>query len=252
MNGYEICLAIFGGFFAGCINTLAGNGSIITLGIMTELLGLSGNMANGTNRVGIFVQGIFSLEAFARNKKIHWSKTSSYLITGLIGAIIGAWVAVQISSEDFKLVYKYLMLVLLVILLIHPKHWLNPTEISKKLPAYIYIPIFLCLGFYGGFIQMGMGLFFLAIMVLVVGLPLVEANAVKVLMVTAYTLVVILIFHYKGYIDWKIGSIIAMGQGLGGWLTAQYASVIPSANKWAYRMLIVIMIVTLLKLFHIV
>ena len=123
MNGYEICLAIFGGFFAGCINTLAGNGSIITLGIMTELLGLSGNMANGTNRVGIFVQGIFSLEAFARNKKIHWSKTSSYLITGLIGAIIGAWVAVQISSEDFKLVYKYLMLVLLVILLIHPKHW---------------------------------------------------------------------------------------------------------------------------------
>lgn len=42
MNNYEIFIAITGGFLAGVINTFAGNGSTITLGILTEVLGLSG------------------------------------------------------------------------------------------------------------------------------------------------------------------------------------------------------------------
>lgn len=32
MSPFEITYAIVGGFIAGCVNTLAGNGSVITLG----------------------------------------------------------------------------------------------------------------------------------------------------------------------------------------------------------------------------
>lgn len=71
MTSYEIFLAIIGGFIAGCINTLAGNGSVLTLGFLTEIMGMPGNLANGTNRIGIFIQGLASLEAFQRNKKFH-------------------------------------------------------------------------------------------------------------------------------------------------------------------------------------
>ncbi|MBK7224194.1 MAG: sulfite exporter TauE/SafE family protein [Saprospiraceae bacterium] len=250
MNNYEIFIAITGGFLAGVINTFAGNGSTITLGILTEVLGLSGNMANGTNRIGIFVQGIFSLEAFQRNKKLYWQESKLYISLGIIGALCGATVALNISSETFKFVYKYVMLAILILLFINPKHWTNPVPRIKKLPLYYSIPIFLSLGFYGGFIQMGMGIFFLAVMVLVVGLPLLESNAIKVLMVTTYTAIVLAMFHYKGLIDWKIGSVIAIGQGAGGWITAQWSSTFPNANQWAYRILIVIMIFTLFHLFH--
>ena len=224
MNNYEIFIAITGGFLAGVINTFAGNGSTITLGILTEVLGLSGNMANGTNRIGIFVQGIFSLEAFQRNKKLYWQESKLYISLGIIGALCGATVALNISSETFKFVYKYVMLAILILLFINPKHWTNPVPRIKKLPLYYSIPIFLSLGFYGGFIQMGMGIFFLAVMVLVVGLPLLESNAIKVLMVTTYTAIVLAMFHYKGLIDWKIGSIMAVGQMLGGYLAAVYAA----------------------------
>ena len=224
MTSYEIFLAIIGGFIAGCINTLAGNGSVLTLGFLTEIMGMPGNLANGTNRIGIFIQGLASLEAFQRNKKIPLKETWHYLVIGIIGAIIGALVAIRISPDGFKEVYKYLVLSLL-------------------------IPVFLALGFYGGFIQMGMGIFFLAVMVYVAKLPIIEANAVKVLMVTSYTIIVIGIFHVMGYVDWKIGGTIALGQGAGGWITAHTVSKIPNADKVAYYFLIAIMIFTLLHLF---
>ena len=53
-------LALVGSFVAGAINTLAGNGSAITLTILTEVLGLPGTVANGTNRVGIATQSLAS------------------------------------------------------------------------------------------------------------------------------------------------------------------------------------------------
>ncbi len=39
---YHYAIAIAGGVVAGAINTLAGNGSAITLSILTEVMGLPG------------------------------------------------------------------------------------------------------------------------------------------------------------------------------------------------------------------
>lgn len=64
MDWLQITIAITGGLFAGIINTLAGNGSAITLTILTEVLGLPGNVANGTNRIGILAQGMASVRFF--------------------------------------------------------------------------------------------------------------------------------------------------------------------------------------------
>lgn len=251
MNWSEVFLAIVGGFLAGCINTLAGNGSVITLGFLTEIMGLPGNLANGTNRIGIFVQGISSLEAFKRNKKIPLQRTWKYLMIGIIGAILGAWLAIDISTEGFRQVYRLLVLALLILMIVQKKWKYKPITSTHEISPWIYIPVFFGLGFYGGFIQMGMGIFFLAVMLYIAELPIVEANAVKVVMVTSYTFVVILIFQYFGLIDWKIGSTIALGQGIGGWITAQWASTLPNAEKTAHRFLIVIMVFTLLHLFGI-
>ena len=56
MEWYEFLIAFIGSAVAGAINTLAGNGSAITLTILTEVLGLPGTVANGTNRLGVFTQ----------------------------------------------------------------------------------------------------------------------------------------------------------------------------------------------------
>jgi len=249
MTLYEICFAVVGGFIAGCINTLSGNGSVITLGFLTGVMGLPGNVANGTNRIGIIIQGAASLEAFYRHHKIPLKSSWKLLIWGFAGAIFGTLVAIKISSEQFIVVFKYLMLILLVFILVNRKQVHHSDFPEIKLTPWLYIPVFFSFGFYGGFIQMGMGIFLLAFMVWYMKFPIIEANALKIIMVTAYTGIALPIFHFAGLVNWKIGLTIAVGQGLGGWLTANWASKLPNASQWAYRFMVSIMIFTLLKLF---
>lgn len=245
----DYLIAIIGAALAGAINTLAGNGSAITLTILTEVLGLPGNMANGTNRIGIFTQSAAASWAFYRNGKLDLRRNASAITLLTLGAITGVLVATRISNETFREVFSWLMVVMLVVLLVKPARWLRETDHDFRLPRWVTIPAFLALGFYGGFIQMGMGIFFLAVMVLLGRYSLLDANVLKSFVVGLYTLVVIVIFHLNGLIDWKFGLLMAIGQTAGGWLTAHYASNSSAANKWAYRLLVAIVLLAVFKLF---
>ncbi|HFA48485.1 MAG TPA: sulfite exporter TauE/SafE family protein [Bacteroidetes bacterium] len=242
-------IAIVGSFIAGAINTLAGNGSAITLTILTEVLGLPPNMANGTNRLGVASQSLVASWVFHKNKMLDFNRDRLLIIFTLIGAIIGVWVATQVSNAQFKTVFSYLLVGMLAVILIKPKRWLRATDSDYKPSIWVMVPAFLGIGFYGGFIQMGMGIFFLAIMVLGARYSLMDANAVKAIIVGLYTVVVIFIFAWKGMIDWKIGFLMAVGQTAGGWLTAHYGSRYEQANVWAHRLLVVIIIAAIIKLF---
>jgi len=246
---YYYAIAIAGGMIAGAINTLAGNGSAITLSILTELMGLPGNVANGTNRIGVFSQSAAGSYAFYQNGKLDLANSKSNIIWTVLGALIGVSVAIQVSNEQFVFVFKYLMVAMLLVMLVKPKRWLK--ESSEHTPIHwgIAVPVYLALGFYGGFIQMGMGIFYLATMVLVAKYSMVEGNALKTFVVAIYTLLVIFIFQYKGLIRWDIGLVLAFGQTIGGWYTAKFASSHPKANQIAYWMLITIVLLALANMF---
>jgi uncharacterized membrane protein YfcA len=248
---FEYGLAMAGSFLAGVINTLAGNGSVITLSLLTDLIGLPANMANGTNRVGVLLQTIGSSSGFAKNQLIDYSKSKTIIILTIVGAIGGVVAAIMVSNEQFLFIFKYLMLVMLLVILVKPERWLKPTHL-KHVSKWISIPAFLLLGFYGGFIQMGMGIFFLAVTVLISGYSIMEANAIKTLVTAIYTSIVLAIFHFKGMVNWETGLIMAIGQTLGGYLTAAYASKWKDINIWAYRLLIIIIIFAILMQFKII
>ena len=246
---YHFAIIIIGSALAGGINTLAGSGSAITLTILTELLQLPGNIANGTNRVGIIFAGFASTYAFHRNGKldVQSNKLPIFFIT--VGAIVGVIAATQVSNEQFKEVFRFMMVAMLFVILIKPKRWLQKTDPNKKVNLWLAIPLYIALGFYGGFIQMGMGVLFLIIMVLVANYNIMDANVVKAFVVALYTIAAVAIFHWQGLIDWRIGMLLAVGQTVGGWGTAHYASQYPKADIWAYRVLIAVVIWAILRMF---
>jgi uncharacterized membrane protein YfcA len=249
---YEYVIAISGGAVAGFINTLAGNGSAITLTILTEVLGLPGNLANGTNRIGVFTQASAASWEFLRHDKLDLVRGRFNITITTIGAVLGVLVAIWVSNEQFLFVFRYLMLFMLIVLVVKPKRWLKPTDSSVNMSLYLMIPIYLVLGFYGGFIQMGMGIFYLAAMVLIAKYDIIEGNALKSFVVAAYTILVIAIFQWKGLIRWDIGLIMAIGQTSGGWYSARFASKSKHAGIVAYWLLVVIVIGALLSLFDLI
>jgi len=247
LQSYSI--AIIGAFIAGGINTLAGNGSAITLTILTEVLGLPPNVANGTNRIGVCSQSLVASWIFKKNGKLDIKRSKKYVIPIFIGAVAGAILAVNVSNEQFRAVFKFMMVFMLIAVLVRPKRWLRDTDIDFKPKWYVYVPLLLALGFYGGFIQMGMGVFFLIIMVLTLRMNITESNALKGFVIGLYTLFVIGLFHFQGLIDWKMGAIMAIGQTTGGYVTAKFATRNKKADQIAYYVLIVVLIAAVVKLF---
>lgn len=249
----QILIAIVGGFMAGGINTMVGSGSAITLSILTEVMGLPPNVANGTNRVGVIAQSITTSSAFYKNGKFDIVYRSKfYMALIFIGALVGVYIATIISNEDFKEIFKYLMVLIFFVILVNPKRWLIKTQLDKKLSPLIAVPVFLALGFYGGFIQMGMGVYFLALLVLGAKFSIMDSNVVKAFTVGLYTIVIIWYFHYKGLVDWPIGGILAIGQAVGGYVTAEFASKSPKADLYAYRLLVIVVLFIILKLFNVI
>ncbi len=246
---FQITIAIVGGLVAGFINTLAGNGSAITLTILIEVLGLPPSVANATNRVGIMAQSVTGTWAFHKEGKLLLKRNLKYVIPIVVGSIAGALLAANVSNEQFRSVFKFLMVIMLGVILVKPKRWIRETEMVNVLPLYIVIPVFLGIGFYAGFIQMGMGVIYLAVMVLLAKVNIMESNALKVFTTGVLTIFALSIFHYKGLVDWKIGAIVAIGQATGGYLTATYVSRFEKADQVAYWVLVVIVITAVIRLF---
>lgn len=247
----EYALAIGGGFIAGIMNTLAGYGSVITLTILMDIIGLPATVANATNRVNVFTGVAASGVAFYKNGKLDPSKGKAIIIMTTIGAIIGIYLATQVSNEQFRFIFKILVVVLFFTLLAKPKRWLKDGQDIAKLPLWLTALIFIPIGIYGGFIQMGMGLIFVAATVLISKYDIVSSNALKVMAVMLYTIFSLIIFQYNGLIEWKAGLLIGIGAASGGYAAAHFSSRYKNAPLWTYRFLMLVVIIIIIRTFGI-
>ncbi len=240
-------IALVGSFLAGGINTLAGNGSAITLTILMEVLGLPADVANATNRVGIVTQSAAGTWAFQRAGRLKLPADRrremwTIVVIASLGAVVGIYLSLVVDNATYRTIFRYLLFVMLLVVLVDPKRWIAADGGGEPLSRWILVPAFFAMGIYGGFIQMGMGIFFLALMVLVAKYEIIQANVVKGIVVPIYTLIAVLVFAWRGLIDWEIGMLMAVGQTIGGYLTARYAANDPRAGVWAYRLLVVVIV----------
>ena len=223
MDWYIYPAVIAAGFGCGFINTLAGSGSLISLPVLI-FLGLPANMANGTNRVGILIQTVVSLRSFKKQNMLDLRGGIMLALPAIVGAIIGAQIAVNLDEHMLRRVIGALMVVMVVFILARPKRWLKgQLEVLGRRPRALELVIFFFIGAYGGFIQAGVGIFLLAGLVLGVGYDLVRANAVKVLIVLCFTAFAMVVFMINGQILWGLGLLLAVGNAGGGWLAAKLA-----------------------------
>lgn len=219
-----------------------------------ELLGLPADVANGTNRVGVAANSAAAALGFHRGGRYEQPPerrrdTVRIVVLVTLGALLGVYLSLIVSNAAFRQIFRYLLIVMLVVILVRPKRWLAAPPDAEPLSPWLGVPLYFLLGVYGGFIQMGMGVFFLAVAVLVARYEIIYANAVKALSIIIYTLVAVGVFAWRGLIAWEIGLLMALGQTIGGYLTAKFASRDPRAGQWAYRLLVVVVIGAILRAF---
>ena len=243
---YIYILALGAGVLAGAINTLAGSGSLITLPMLV-FLGLPPTVANGTNRVGIVLQNIVGIATLRRGGKLSVDGWSAFAVPVLLGAALGAIVAVDVDEALMNDFIGAVMILMLLVVILRPKRWLRQAE-DKKATWWRFL-VFVAIGFYGGFVQAGVGILLLVGLVVGAGFDAVRANGVKLLLTLIFTLVALPIFAWNEQVDWFLGGLMGVGQGIGAYFSARFAVKSENAGVWIRRLLIVVASISATKLF---
>lgn len=215
---WEYAALIMAGTLGGIINVMAGGGSIITVPLMI-LLGVPGPIANGTNRIAILAQNLTAAATFHRNGLTQWRLGMTLMACSIPGAVVGAWVGSNLEGDVFNTVLALVMLAVLLLM----QTGKRVDAASRDQPRHLIMGHVLMVfaGFWGGFIQIGMGFILLPIMHRVMGLSLVTVNVLKTFIASGYTAIALGVFMLNSEILWLVGGVLAIGNTLGGYLGAK-------------------------------
>ncbi|MCD4666035.1 MAG: sulfite exporter TauE/SafE family protein, partial [Bacteroidales bacterium] len=242
MTLVEIIILIVSGLLVGFINTLAGGGSIISLSILM-FLGLPANVANGTNRIAIFIQNIAAVGSFRQQKVLDHKKGFWLAIPATLGSVVGAWIAVDLNEDVIEKAIAVIMLVMMVVILYKPQRWLKgQIELQEKKISFWQVTLFFFIGIYGGFLHMGVGYALLAGIVLGAGYDLVKANAIKVLIILIWSPITLLIFVFNGQVNFAYGIILSIGNFIGALIASRMA--VKKGASFVRWVIIVVILIT--------
>ena len=223
MEWFHYPLIILAGTLAGFINTVAGSGSAVTVPLLGAILG-DLSLANGTNRVAILLQNVVGVWGFKRSGvgQLSWRQSVMLAVPCVIAGCLGAWLATKLSTnkQQFRFIVGIVMVIVLGLIILKPGKWLRDHQKEDAEPklSWWHIPLIMVVGFYGGFIQLGVGVFFLLALVWGAGFDLVRGNAIKVFLIFCYTVPVLVVYAVMGQVDFFVGFICALGNMLGAWL----------------------------------
>lgn len=250
MNWIEIVSLIIAGLFVGFINTLAGGGSIISLSLLM-FMGLPGQIANGTNRIAISLQ---TFTASFKFKKAGLLKSKKGILLGIpavFGSIVGSYIAIEIDDSLFEKIIVFVMFAMLIFIFYKPSVWLKGREdLVQKKAGWIQYLIFFLIGIYGGFVHAGIGYLLLIALVLGSGFNLVEANALKVLIVFMYVPFSLVIYIINDQVYYLYGFIMAIGNIIGAIIASHFA--IEKGANFVRWVILIVVIFTALHVFGII
>ena len=246
-NLWEVPLILVTGVFAGFLNTVAGGGSLLTLPVLI-FLGLPSATANGTNRVAVFVQNASGIMGFRRKGVSDFGYSTLLTLPALVGAWLGAKIAVEMNEIIFNRVLAGIMLAVLLLTLFNPTKKLQSETANLSIARKIIgMVVFFFVGIYGGFIQAGAGFIIIAALTLTNGFDLVRTNAIKLFVVFFYTAIALFIFIRSGNVQWGLGLTLAVGNATGAWIGSHWA--VDKGDKWIRVVLVVTVLAFAIRLF---
>ncbi len=212
------------GLIAGVINTLAGGGSNLTLPALM-LLGLPADVANATNRVGVILQCAVGARGLHHAGHLPLHDAAWILGLTMLGGLAGAGLAAFLPNLYLKPVMLASITALALVILLRPAVIAvppgTPTVDAGRHPHTW--PYLLLAGFYGGFVQAGVGFILVGTFAGVLRYDLLRANALKLLATFCFTAVALGVFIWQDQVMWLPGLILAAGTMTGAWISVGWA-----------------------------
>jgi uncharacterized membrane protein YfcA len=242
----QILLLLAAGALSGFLNVMSAGGSMITLPVLM-FMGLDSTTANGSNRVGIVLQNITAVLKYRNAGHRNLRLGLKLSVPAVIGAIVGAWAATLVGDDLFRWILILVMVGSSILMLMPMPAHRDTVQLDDSHIRWPVITAIAVIGFYGGFIQVAVGILFIVLLYRVLRIDLVQVNVLKVLVVLLYMIPALGIFVATGNVHWGFGLILALGSMVGAWLGA-HMTLGPEGGVWIQRITFGIIAAIIVKL----
>jgi len=210
LTALDTALLIAAGLFAGFVNTVAGGGSLITIPALA-FVGLPWEVANASNRVAVLCQSGAAAQTFRAHGALAFRPALRLMAPALLGATAGAALASVADPATLEPLIIALLFGMAILLVLRPSVITPPAgrealTLRERPSAWLWLG---AAGFYGGFIQAGVGYILLVVLGGVLRYDLVAGNAVKVVIVGAFTTLALGIFIAADLVAWGPALVVA-------------------------------------------
>lgn len=230
----SIVLLVSAGLVGGFINTLAGGGSMLTLPALM-MLGMPADIANATNRVGVFLQSATAVRGFKHYDRLDSAAILPMLVPTIVGALVGSLLASYLPVSFLKPTLLITMVLMAVYMIVKPDGVMPPegTQAYGVFEKPSGFAALFAAGLYGGFVQAGVGFILIAALAGNLRYDLVRANALKMVATGVFAVVALVVFIARDQVMWVPGLILAAGTMVGAGLSVKFAiNVSQSTLKW--------------------
>lgn len=218
---WSLLLVFLAGIGAGFVNATAGGGAILTLPAL-YVAGLPIDVANATHRFAIIFQCITAVIEFKRKNIFKMKDTLPFLAPTVLGSIGGSIIIINIDKKLLQIITAIFILIMGLLLAFKPKLWEEKRTIT--IATWWKWIVFLIIGFYGGFIHVGVGFPIVFALTTMVGYDLLTSNAIKSAIILVYVITNMIIFISHGIVDFPTGILLAISTSLGAYIGARLAT----------------------------
>jgi uncharacterized membrane protein YfcA len=202
----------------------------------------------------VFFQTSTSSYFFFKKGLLDWKRGLTIGIPVIIGCLIGSNISVIIDERVFNICFGLVLLLMLFFVFFNPEaKFKGNEELLHKNLDWKIILFFLFAGIYAGFVHIGVGYFFLAGAMWMLGYDLMTGNALKNFLLLLLTPFAVGFFIFNGDMTMKM-AIYGLVHGIGNIIGASLAT--HFGMRWGHNfirwLMLAVIILTALNMFEII
>ena len=233
-----LCLAALA---AGCVNSLAGGGTLLTFPTLTAALAFYGRdeavvLANATSTVALVPGALAGAWGYRSELKPvrHW--LTILVWPSLLGGLIGSLLLTRLDPHYFAVVVPWLLLSAAVVFLcdtIWGRNRKPHAESRTRLAHFGLVAAQFVIGIYGGYFGAGIGILMLTALALMGVGDIHAMNSLKTILNACINGVSVVVFIVDKKVEWQCVLPMALAAIAGGYLGARLAlRVKPRVVRW--------------------
>lgn len=217
----RLALLLAAALIAGGINALAGGGTFIVFPALL-FAGVSSVKANATASLVAAPGALVSTWVYRNTltgqprARIAW-----LLATSLAGSATGGILLLSTSNRTFSNLVPWLLLIAALFFTLAPKLRAAAARSAGHAPASLLFLGQFLIAVYGGYFGAGMGVLMIALFLVASDMGVQASNGVRLVCGTSINMLAIVLFAWRGALDWKTGIPMLIAAIAGGYYGAR-------------------------------